>query len=306
MVHQDIDAEECAIAYFRSLLIALCRVIPANCSSLYDPMALAKEIHQLVHQMHGLVVFHAEQGSELESEFVCFSPDIPLTLIQELVSGHSIFDPEENILLLASDKIVELDPVQYEVLGQVQEEGQLKDVLAAANIEFGGAASSRKARKHRSTVSGEAGDEVQKEIKVKKVPFDLLHQLDVVELIDSYCKTSCNGLVGMGIDTITTEQTRSEDTEAESAKSYAEKMAEYEVLLTWFKVLSQPDDVILKKISSFEDYEDRMKKLGAKLKRTKLYYTNLAHFLDSLSPEDLIKTLASIQPTPTLTKESSK
>lgn len=266
MVHQDIDAEESAIAYFRSFLSALCRVIPAGCTDVYDPLVLAKEIHQLIHQMHGLVVFHAEQGSELESEYVCFAPEIPLTLIQELVSGQSIFDPEENILLVPSDKIGELDPVQYEVLGQVQEEGQLKDVLAAANIEFGAAASSRKARKHRRTASGEAIDEAYKAYKVKKVTFDLLLNLDPAELIDSFCKTSCLGTTGTDIDAPQEEPANI----PYETQSYAEKMAEYDVLLTWFKILSQPDDVILKKISSFEDYEDRMKKLGAKLKRTNI------------------------------------
>ena len=47
-------------------------------------------------------------------------------------------------------------------------------------------------------------------------------------------------------------------------------------------MLCQSDDTVLRKMTAIEDYEERLKKLGAKLK-------------SSLSPEDLLRTLASIQ-----------
>ncbi|PJF18971.1 hypothetical protein PSACC_01215 [Paramicrosporidium saccamoebae] len=63
--------------------------------------------------------------------------------------------------------------------------------------------------------------------------------------------------------------------------TYEQECKEYELLMLIYKVLSQPDEVILRKMHTIEDYEDRLKKLGAKLRH-------------SLSPEDLLRTLASI------------
>lgn len=62
---------------------------------------------------------------------------------------------------------------------------------------------------------------------------------------------------------------------------YREQCQEYEMLLLYYRVLSQADDIIVKKLLAIEEYDDRMKKLGARIKQ-------------NLSPEDFIRTLASI------------
>lgn len=274
------------MAYFGSLLAALSRAIPANCPGDFDSAAMSRELQQLMKQMYGLIVVQTEQGADMETEFNCYTADCPLPLIQEIVSGHGIVDPDDSLLLLSAETLAEIDPVQYEVISQVQEESQLKDVLAAANIALSGVASSRKARKHRSTVVGDALEDSLKEITVHQAPVDFLPLADAASLLTELCKDQA--LFGrsahMEADIPLPAQ---EDTHPVDF-SLSRKMEEYEVLLTWMKVLSQPDESILKKISVFEEYEERMKKLGAKLKH-------------SLSPEDLIKTLASIQPTPTAT-----
>jgi len=50
--------------------------------------------------------------------------------------------------------------------------------------------------------------------------------------------------------------------------AYSEQCAEYESLLLLYRALAQPDEVWLRKLHSAEEYEDRMKKLGARLRRT--------------------------------------
>lgn len=271
------------MAYFRSLIAGLCRVFPSNVGA-FDVPALCKEIHQYVSQLHGLIVFHNEEGAELETEILCFAVDCPLALIEEMVSGQRLVNPEEPLILLSEEILAGLAPVQLDVLAQVQEESQLKDVLAAANIEFGGGvASSRKARKHRSAIVGEVVDEAQKEIRVHKVECQLVKAPNPFDLISEHCKEATifeSPLTGMPhAEPVATCAAVEPD-----ATTFGSKMAEYEVLLTWMKILGQPEEVLLKKLASFEEYDERMKKLGAKLK-------------ESLSPEDLIKTLASIQPT---------
>lgn len=72
----------------------------------------------------------------------------------------------------------------------------------------------------------------------------------------------------------------------EKIEDYSQSCREYELLSLIYKVISQPDESILRKLSALEDYEDRLRKLGAKLR-------------SSLSPEDLLRTLASIQGGPT-------
>jgi hypothetical protein len=145
-------------------------------------------------------------------------------------------------------------------------------------------ASSRKARKHRSTAGGDALEDSLKEITVNQAPVDFLPLADAASLLTDLCKDRVifGQPEGMNIDDATISAPP-EAVKSDDDPSLAKKMEEYEVLLTWMKVLSQPDEAILKKIAVYEEYEERMRKLGTKLKH-------------SLSPEDLIKTLASIQP----------
>lgn len=65
-------------------------------------------------------------------------------------------------------------------------------------------------------------------------------------------------------------------------EGYLRQCSEYELLTTIYKIISQPDEVVLKKIADLENYEERMRKLGTRLK-------------NALTPEDLLKTLASIK-----------
>lgn len=278
LVSTDADADECALAYFESLIRSLCRVIPANCPEA-DASQMAKEIHRLVQHMYGLVVVQREYTEELETEISCFSVDCHLALIQEHLSGQNLIDSEDSIIVLSQETVAELDPVQYEVLGAVQEESQLKDALAAANISYSGVGSMRKARKHRHT-SADA-EEATKELSVFSSPLELLSPPDAASLIEGLCK-DYPAAEPPGAAQPPVAQPRAAPPANVDA---AAKSTEYSTLLAWLKVLNQPDEVILKKISAFEDYDDRMKKLGAKLKH-------------SMSPEDLIKTLASIQPMP--------
>lgn len=69
---------------------------------------------------------------------------------------------------------------------------------------------------------------------------------------------------------------------SENARLVDEMVKSRASLLVLLRALSLPDDAILRKINGVEEYEERMRKLGAKLKYT-------------LSPEDLLRTLASIQ-----------
>lgn len=69
---------------------------------------------------------------------------------------------------------------------------------------------------------------------------------------------------------------------SEVLEGYLRRCNEYELLTTVYKVINQPDEVILKKLADLEDYEERMRKLGTRLK-------------NALTPEDLLKTLASIK-----------
>lgn len=268
---QEIDQETCAIEYFRSLLASLCRVIPANCDSSCSMEELAKNIQRLINQMHGIFVLQTEEDQEILTRYSCWSVEIPLLLVQEYISGQRIVDPEDSLLLLSPETLSEIDPVQLEILSLVQEESQLKDVLAAANIAYGGVASSRKARKHRSSVAGDAVEEALKEIKVSHATFNVLQTPNVVELVEEFCKDSAifgtlsNNLMALETDSANSELTS--PPQQKTDESMQQKLKEYEVLLTWLKVLGQPDDIVLKKIASFEDYEERMKKLGAKLKR---------------------------------------
>lgn len=282
---QEVDVEAVAVAYFRSLLGAICRAIPANCNGDFNADSMSREIQQFMKQLYGLVILQTEQGPDIETEFNCYTADCPLPLIQEIISGQRLVDPDDSIILLSPETLAEIDPVQYEVMSQVQEESQLKDVLAAANIALSGVASSRKARKHRSTVGGDALEDSLKEITVNQAPVDFLPLADASSLLTDLCKDRVifGQADAMNIDVPVT--TRPEIIKPTEDDSLAKKMEEYEVLLTWMKVLSQPDEAILKKISVYEEYEERMRKLGTKLKH-------------SLSPEDLIKTLASIQPAP--------
>lgn len=57
-----------------------------------------------------------------------------------------------------------------------------------------------------------------------------------------------------------------------------EECGEYELLLLVYKVLAQSDEMIMKKVNGIEEYEERMKKLGDRIK-------------EALSPEDLLKSL---------------
>lgn len=280
--------EACATAYFQSFIHALVRVLCANCET-EDIAGLPKEIQRLVSQLTGLVVVHKSSGLELETHYFGYQVECPLLLIQELVSGQNLVDPEENILLLAEDVIAEMDPIQYEVLALVQEESQLKDVLAAANIAYngpaGGVPGARKVRKQRSTTAVDSAADAAKELVLIPVVVEILPSPDPASLLDRCCKAITaygdQSNDNMDVDSDLSFEVPSRECEPMIPEH---KLKEYEMLLSWLKLLSQPDEVILKKIASFEDYEERMKKLGAKLKHT-------------LSPEDLIRTLASIQPT---------
>lgn len=291
VVSREVDVEACATAYFQSFINSFARVICANAPT-DDIDGLSKEIQRLVNQLTGLLVMHKTSGIELESQYFAYQVECPLLLIQELVSGQNLVDPEENILLLAEGVIAEMDPVQYEVLAMVQEESQLKVVLAAANIAYNGATGGvpgpRKVRKHRSTTAVDASTDSGKELVLNPVAVEIIPTPDPASLLDRCCKAvtiygdqsiiSSSSMDGEAL----TSQTPSK--ECDSTLIPEQKLKEYEMLLSWLKLLSQPDEIILKKIASFEDYEERMKKLGAKLKH-------------SLSPEDLIRTLASIQST---------
>ncbi len=269
--------EECGLYYFRSILDALCRVVPANCDPTCDLTQLAKEIQAILQLIYGIIVIHREGSGELESEYTCLQVDCPIPLIQDILSGQPLIDPDDSILLLSHEVLAEMDPVQYDVLASVQEESQLKNVLAAANIEFGGVGPTRKARRHRT--AQEPVDEGSKEITVSRVPFQVIKYPDPFSIMTEHIKQFT---INSASTTITDELSVGIQP-PHTVPSLDEKKYEYGVLLTWLKALSQPDETILKKIASMEDYEERMKKLGTKLKQ-------------SLSPEDLIKTLASIQP----------
>lgn len=283
--------ESSVVAFFGSLVHSICRVVVSNTSSEQMEL-LVKEIHQLVNQLYGVVILEDAKSKNLSTKYLAFSAEIPLALIHEIVAGQSLVDPEESLLLLSPEVLNEMDPVQYHVLSIVQEESQLKDTLAAANIEFGGAitggVSLRKARKHRAAVV-HTEDEQDKEIRVKRVPFEVFQQPSAFDLLDDLCKEQLLGEQPMLIDGFVPSTPPTPSTEPCIS---VKQLEEYDTLVAWMKILGQPEDLVLKKITAFEDYDERMKKLGAKLKH-------------SLSPEDLIKTLASIQPS-TSGSESEK
>lgn len=217
--------------------------------------------------MYGIIVQELESDGSIKTNFNCYQADVPLQLIEEILSGRTMVDPDESILLLSDEVLAELDPIQYEILAAVQEDSALKDALAAANVEYGGtlagSASTRKVRKHRSTVQNDPNAEHKRSIEVTPCTISIQKGPDVIDLIDDHLLSKKVIGVAESIQAL-------EPVEATLSTSCHGKLEEYATLLTWLKVLGQPDDVILKKIASFEDYEERMKKLGAKLKRTQL------------------------------------
>lgn len=317
--------KECHLAklaslYFDCFARALIRCLLANLrddasegeSSLTE---LIEEIRDLLAPMVGLVIVREVSGEYSIREYCTYQAEFTTERILAIVNEHSIGELDlfsgVNARAIAHHEDLDvLGMAGLDLLLDVlrNEELESPDMAADHSAEdaLGALAAAqqkalRKTRRRRASISSDVGllspEQPSREfallaggrrprllpitpIDVEILPEDGGLFLDAVE---------GRRLDPAGLDLATavaSKETRLREIHRHNLsllEDYSTRCRELELLVLVYKVLSQPDEAIVKKMSALEDHEERLKKLGAKLKTL-------------LSPEDLLRTLASMQP----------
>lgn len=314
---------ECALAklasiYFDAFVRSIVRVFVANVNAEVfenvngQMVNLVGELVDFLAPLAGLVVIRELAPDHLTREFCAYQCEVTPERILSIINDHQV---SEIDLLADSDSrslpnADDLDPLSLLALSE------LLDRLRAQELEspdgFVGlmddGKSMRKTRRRRLSISSDVGL-LSPELKSdsKKSPKLLpiipcpveIHINSTSNVSGLLHKPQSSHVASLDLSPIISQK-QSQIRQIHQYQNYllflikairltllkieeySQSCREYELLSLIYKVISQPDDAILRKLAALEDYEDRLRKLGTKLR-------------SSLSPEDLLRTLASIQ-----------
>lgn len=320
--------KECHLAklaslYFDCFARALIRCILANLGETLEGEAslteLIEEIRDLLAPMVGLVIVREVSGEYSIREYCAYQAEFTTERILAIVSEQSIgeLDLFSGVNARAISHHEDLDTLGMAGLDLLldvlrNEELESSDMAAApvadstAEDALGALAAAqqkalRKTRRRRASISSDVGllspEQPSREFALlaggRRPRLLPITPIDVEIIPEDGClflgAVDDRRLDPAGLDlatAIASKEARLREIHRHNLsllEDYSTRCRELELLVLVYKVLSQPDEAIAKKMSALEDHEERLKKLGAKLKT-------------SLSPEDLLRTLASIQP----------
>jgi hypothetical protein len=294
LLDRDFPLPKLAAAYFDTFTRQLIRTVVANISEV-DSSALVGELIDLLAPMTGIIAVREVGSGHVTREFCAYQDVLTVERVTSLLQEQNISELD----LLAGAEVsqlphyADLDSLSTlalnELIDQLRaEELDSSELTTALSNDKG----LRKARRRRTSVSHLTDallspEEPRKRIKgstVNAVPIEIITGCGS-RFVEQISHPSGIELT----DTLTTSIAAKEAKLSEiytklstEMDQYGEACQEYELLSLVYKVLSQPDEVLLRKMNTIEEYEERLKKLGARLQT-------------SLSPEDLLRTLVSIQ-----------
>lgn len=316
--------KECHLAklasiYFDCFARNVIRCVLANLGDSQDDASLTElieEIKDLLNPMVGLVVVRDLNGEHSIREYCAYQAEFTSEKVLSIVNEQSIGELD---LFSGADAKAIPHHEDLDALGMAGLDGLLdalrNEELESPNMLVSGIAIAddmnapslghskmRKTRRRRTSISSDVGllspEQPSRECSLlaagKRSRLLPITPIDVEILPGDISKFQSDIEERMlvsnpaGLDlaaSIASKEARIEEIHQQALshlEDYSLRCKEFELLSLVYKILSQPDDAIIKKMLSIEEHEERLKKLGAKLKT-------------SLSPEDLLRTLASIQ-----------
>lgn len=318
---------ECALAklasvYFDLFTRTLLRVLLANlkdsaAASLNGDGTVEGELYDFVSALTGLIVVREIGQDHLTREFCAYRQQVSMDQLNSMINEQSIneldllsgvdasslpfYDDLDGITIKALDEL--LDQLRAEELESPGGMSTINDEMVA--LAKGVRKHSRRRRLSLSgtsfssfsspplpsltTVAAATAEGLSRSTKNGRLPRIVPITVEILTgpetLIFGPLSNLTNGLdLSASIATKESyiqELYRQADAQVDE---YAHHCKEFDLLSLIYKILSQPDEIIIRKMNTLEDHEERLRKLGTKLK-------------SSLSPEDLLRTLASLQTT---------
>lgn len=279
-------------AYFECFHRQLIRTVVANTAkeniSLSD---LAEELHALVEPMSGIIVVRELTASSITKELCGFqarmSHEDCLDYLNEMhIAQLDLFDGTDIVNKIPNRDNLDMITIQAldDLMDQLRAE-QLEDCSLNGSVEE--LTKRRKSRKKLNTSLLSPTDSAAKAHRFSNIfPRD-------IEIVSSLSCLACSDCLSAPSTLTDTEQELLENSMAMKVdqlhrsiknqhvllESHTSSYQEYQELLSIYATISkQSDKTILSKLSNLEEYEERMRKLGAQLK-------------NSISTEELFKNL---------------
>ena len=314
LVDRECQMIRVASSYFESFHRQLVRVVLVNTPLLTDGTimrTLVNELVDLLSPMVGLIVVRDIAENHMTREFCAFTATITTDHVTMLVEEDEVMNRLDSMSdetndqmesqsnsfddlrsMVISEMVTELKAEQYERYGLDASPSTLSTYAALSS------ARRKTVRKRKKPfTSGERNSTITDRSWLKIVP-GTVKIVSGLSALASFHEQQQQQQLSINLSIYTERDTLassiafkenvlkqfSQDGQ-EFIKLYTQGCRELELLTLVYKVMAQPDELLMKKLDALEDYEERMRKLGAKLKH-------------SLSPEDLLRTLVTLKPAP--------